>query len=53
MRLSVQTPRETLVKHTDTVPVQQPQQKPEHPETGLGVRLQTNPQVEDVSIHKS
>lgn len=39
--------------HTESVPVQQPQQKPEHPETGLGIRLQTNPQVEDLNIYRT
>lgn len=53
MRISVQTPRETLVKYTEIVPVRHTQQKSEHPETGLGVRLQTNSQVEDLNIHKS
>lgn len=37
--------------HTESVPVQHPQQKLGHLETALGIRLQTNPQVEDLNTY--
>ena len=39
--------------HTESVPVQYPQQKLEHLETALGIRLQTNPQVGDLNTYMS